>query len=206
MSQQNKHYTTTDELSQRAQIYNTNDGEIASMNAKSTASGRPNAAHFAHNFFSDMTSEEFSHYLGLKEKDPRMRISNMGRATGDQGRGARDRGEALGRQRTRGGGDDGGRGRGRGLVADATTVDHVKSGHMHPVKQQGNCGSCWAFAANTALEGYVAKKNGTSAVRLSEQHLVDCTLTNNSYNRSLFGRDYGLWGCGGGWMSYAWRF
>ena len=55
MSQQNKHYTTTNELNQRAQIYNTNDTEIARLNAQSTASGRPNAAHFAHNYFSDMT-------------------------------------------------------------------------------------------------------------------------------------------------------
>merc|ERR1712156_879072 len=73
-----------------------------------------------------------------------------------------------------------------------------------PVKQQGSCGSCWAFAANSALEGYVAKKNNAAPVRMSEQHLVDCTLTNNSYNESLFGKTYGLWGCNGGWMSYAW--
>jgi len=77
---------------------------------------------------------------------------------------------------------------------------------MYPVKQQGGCGSCWAFAANSALEGYVARKNNATPVRLSEQHLVDCTLTNNQRNKDLFGKTYGLWGCGGGWMSYAWWF
>jgi len=98
------------------------------------------------------------------------------------------------------------RSRGRGLVADATTVDHVKDGFMGPVKQQGNCGSCWAFAANSALEGAIAKKNNAAPVRLSEQQLVDCTLRNNARNQELFGKDYGLWGCGGGWMDTAWTF
>jgi len=77
---------------------------------------------------------------------------------------------------------------------------------MYPVKQQGGCGSCWAFAANSALEGYVAQKEGKAPVRLSEQQLVDCTLTNNDFNKELFGKTYGLWGCDGGWMSYAWWF
>ena len=77
---------------------------------------------------------------------------------------------------------------------------------MHPVKDQGNCGSCWSFAANTALEGSIAKKNGTTPVRISEQQLVDCTLTTNPQNEIDFGKDYGIYGCNGGWMSWAWDF
>ena len=91
-------------------------------------------------------------------------------------------------------------------IAVATTLDLAADGFMYPVKNQGGCGSCWAFAANSALEGTIAIKNGSTPVRLSEQHLVDCTLRRNDYNRSLFGEDYGLWGCGGGWMATAWYF
>merc|ERR1719181_1638477 len=71
---------------------------------------------------------------------------------------------------------------------------------------QGNCGSCWAFAANTALEGAYAKKTNSAPMHFSEQQLVDCTLTNNDYNYELFGKDYGIWGCQGGWMDLAWTF
>jgi len=61
---------------------------------------------------------------------------------------------------------------------------------MHTVKDQGNCGSCWAFGANTTLEGTIAKKTNKSPVRLSEQQLVDCTLTTNNQNYIDFGKDY----------------
>lgn len=76
---------------------------------------------------------------------------------------------------------------------------------MYPVKNQGGCGSCWAFAGNTALEGTISIKKGTAPVRLSEQQLVDCT-TNTQANQNMFGQTYNTYGCGGGWMSYAWRF
>ena len=64
---------------------------------------------------------------------------------------------------------------------------------MHPVKNQGSCGSCWAFAVSTALEGTLAVKtnqkygcsSGGYCLRMSEQQGVDCTLTTDaggSYN------------------------
>ena len=71
-------------------------------------------------------------------------------------------------------------------VVNATTVDHVAAGKMGPVKDQGGCGSCWAFAANTALEGTHALQQNLSQSQIphfSEQQLVDCTLTGNEYNQ-----------------------
>lgn len=56
-----------------------------------------------------------------------------------------------------------------------------------PVKDQGSCGSCWAFAAVGAFESSIYMKNGTVA-DLSEQYLVSCNDDN--------------WGCNGGWWSY----
>lgn len=38
-----------------------------------------------------------------------------------------------------------------------TPVNHYVDGFMHPVKNQKSCGSCYAFAANTALEGQIMK-------------------------------------------------
>ena len=63
-----------------------------------------------------------------------------------------------------------------------------------PVKDQGQCGSCWAFSSIEAIESaYVLA--GNDQVIMSEQELVDCT-------RSLFGNH----GCSGGWYynSYKW--
>jgi C1A family cysteine protease len=47
------------------------------------------------------------------------------------------------------------------------------SSHIAGVKDQGQCGSCWAFGANGALEGAYYKENGTT-IDLSEQLYLDC--------------------------------
>ena len=77
---------------------------------------------------------------------------------------------------------------------------------MYGVKDQGGCGSCWAFASNSALEGTIAAKTKQPPVRLSEQHVVDCSLTNNQHNIDMFGENFSAYGCNGGWMSWAWYF
>lgn len=71
-------------------------------------------------------------------------------------------------------------------------VDWTTQGRVSGVKNQGQCGSCWAFSATGVLESALLFK-GTS-VSLSEQQLVDCS------------RPQGNQGCNGGWPSNALKY
>jgi len=119
------------------------------------------------NKYADLNAEEWSQMTGLK-------FNGVQRAHQRRVRGVPQFGENVA----------------KGLPS---SVDWRKQGYVTDIKDQGQCGSCWAFSAVASTEGQHFKKTG-SLVSLSEQNLVDCSGSQ------------GNMGCNGGLMDYAFQY
>jgi len=64
----------------------------------------------------------------------------------------------------------------------AMTVDWQARGYVTPVKDQGQCGSCWAFSATEAIESYGALNGGYSLIVLSPQQITSCDKVDGGCN------------------------
>ena len=150
-------------------------------------------------YFTDLSEEERLSYLGVPENDPNPpREDPVPRAVADETAELK----AVGRRLLAASSIEGAIFPRISVVTSEATCcksnpfgvpcskDWVSLGKVTPVKNQGGCGSCWAFAAVAAVESaYLIKSNKN--LNLSEQELVSCSTS------------YGNHGCKGGWSHKA---
>jgi len=164
-----KHYGKTyrhQDVLHRFTVFKSNLDVVTRHNAAIASGASPATFTMETNVFADLTRAEFAQHLGFK----RPRSSNADRNPDVPTRivTARNDGPA--------------------------SLDWRTEGAVTGVKDQGRCGSCWAFSATGALEGMAAIA-GAALPSLSEQQLLDCA-----------GADFGNKGCEGGAMQNAFYF
>ncbi len=126
--------------------WNSNDKFIELTNSKNLTYT------LGHNIYSGLDSTEFNEFMGFKNNQLLLEKRNL--------RGSVNEAQELTQV---------------DLTALPTSIDWVAKGAVTPVKDQGQCGSCWSFSTTGALEGAYEIKYG-NLVSFSEQQLVDCDL------------------------------
>jgi len=168
MKTHQKSYSHT-EFRRRFSIWRENLDFIESFNEKKQGFS------LAMNIFGDLQHEEFrALYLGFNGEQSKMKeplVQDSEKLSNDQQM-AKSLSDSIGLPES---------------------WDWRKNGSVTPVKNQGQCGSCWAFSTTGSVEGCHHIKTG-HLVSLSEQNLMDCSSS------------YGNKGCNGGLMTYAMQY
>jgi len=81
-----------------------------------------------------------------------------------------------------------------GVTPDPTNFDWATTQYVTPIRNQGQCGSCWAFSATETISSYFALATNAQAELLSVEQIVDCDTA---------GQDQG---CNGGFPSGAYSY
>lgn len=218
-----KEYSSIEEMLRRRTIWLENHVQILEHN--SIADGDEEVTYtLGHNQFSDMTFEEFKQFVKIGEFAAPMR-TNKGSASNDSSDETEIRVEAMDHiqknselivetavmrrklKSTTSGSETTDSDSSEDETSESTDADTedkdglpeyvnwVEQGAVASVKNQGMCGSCWAFSAVGAIEGAFAIKSG-ELVEFSEQQLVDCDTEGDEPDM----------GCEGGLMDNAFVF
>ncbi len=142
-----KEYDNEEEAAARREIFLKNNAFIEAHNRDETQTYR-----LGHNQFSDMTHDEFLQAMALGKYSPNV--------LAHRNKNEKDMETSMVR---------------RGLDKHnlPKSVNWIAKGAVTPVRNQGMCGSCWAFSAIGAIEGARFLDTG-NLTALSEQQLLDC--------------------------------
>jgi len=165
-----KKYSSIEEEYKRFAIFIENLQKIAMWNTN-TESARLRA-----NQFADLTNDEFVRYV--HGKDGRC-FAGENKAKYTIGKKQKKVGKKLKAEQA--------------TTTLPASVDWTQEGVVTPVKNQGDCGSCWSFSTTGAIECNYAIATG-SLTSLSEQQLMDCSYSEGNL------------GCDGGTMDAAFKY
>lgn len=160
----NRTYATAEERLRRFEIYRRTVEYIDATNRRGELTYE-----LGENQFTDLTSQEFRARYTMPAWQERASRAGLRQLI-------TTRAGPVGEGRNRSYSDD-------GELEVPNSVDWRTKGAVTPVKDQKDCGGCWAFATVASIEGLHKIKTG-HLVSLSEQELLDCD-----------GNDYG---CDGG--------
>lgn len=158
----------------RLQFFCENMKKADSLNAKQSAAGLPEA--FGVSKYADRSDKEFQTLLGFRPSKDEASAAKRSKVH------VRQPGEKPIKVKGKSASP---------YAADATYVNWAEQGVVTPVKNQGQCGSCWAHSAAEQIESQWAL-NGNAIWEFSPQQIASCTTT--------------AAGCGGGQTTLAYEY